>query len=324
MLDCPACELKDADWSGTYCPQCLMPQTPQELSSVIDKLITEHKKTGGKMDGRVARFKIGRFLAKIRDNTPAVNEHDLLNENIIRGILLRPLPTPSEQADNLIRLWAESEECFRFQFIHAHIFSHKIGSFTQHLFHEIVRDVVERQWISTRAATHANLTYGTEGILTVRGWQHYDELLKGKTSSHKGFMAMQFDNKLLRQILDAHFKPAAKQAGFDLATLDDQPVAGLIDDRMLVAIRTSAFVVADLSDDNPGAYFEAGYALGLDKPVFFTCEREEWEKKKTHFDTNHRYTIPWDKKEPEEAAKKLKAAIRATLPDKAKMSDEDE
>ena len=235
-------------------------------------------------------------------------------------------PTPSEQADNLIRFLAESESPYTKQSLDFKDVGRWIGASTSDIYDEVVRDVVGRRLISRESVRDhpLGITIGHTGILTIPGWRYYDELLKGKTSSNTGFMAMQFDNKPLRQILNENLKPAAKQAGFDLATLDDQPAAGLIDDHILVAIRTSAFVVADLSDKNSGAYFEAGFALGLGKQVLFTCEREKWEKNKTHFDTNHRRTILWDFKKPEEAAKDLKAAIRATLPDKAKMSDEDE
>ena len=235
-------------------------------------------------------------------------------------------PTPSEQADNLIRFLAESESPYTKQSLDFKDVGHRIGASTSDIYDEVVRDVVERRLIRRESihAAHFRVVVGHTGILTIPGWRYYDELLKGKTSSKKGFMAMKFKNEPLRQILDAHFKPAAKQAGFELTTLDDQPVAGLIDDHMLVAIRTSAFIVADLSDKNPGAYFEAGFALGLDKPVIFTCEHKKWKRNKTHFDTNHHRTIPWDFEKPEEAAKDLKATIRATLPDKAKMSDEDE
>ena len=279
------------------------------------------------MNHHLAHLKIGRYLAQAKGDPPVANDyHALLNdENIIRGILARPLPTPSEQADNLIRLLADSEEQFQGQLIKFYECGHKIGSLTLWRFNSVVNDVYTRKLISLSApALGDNVIQGVNGLLTMQGWRYYNELPKDTTSSKKGFMAMKFKNEPLRQILDAHFKPAAKQAGFELATLDDQPVAGLIDDHMLVAIRTSAFIVADLSDKNPGAYFEAGFALGLDKPVIFTCEHKKWKRNKTHFDTNHHRTIPWDSEKPEEAAKDLKATIRATLPGKAKMSDEDE
>ena len=241
-------------------------------------------------------------------------------------------PTPSEQADHLIRLLAESERKDRYQEIGFHLndaFGRRIGASNGEVYREILRDVVEQGLLSIRGEgrfiTPNEISgRGVDGLLTVEGWRYYEKLLKGKISGNRGFMAMKFENKFLRRVVDKHFKPAAKNAGYELAALDDQPAAGLIDDRMLVAIRTSAFVVADLSDDNLGAYFEAGFASGLGKPIFFTCERKKWERQKTHFDTNHHYTIPWDYKKPAEAAEHLKAAIRNTFPDNAKMSDEEE
>jgi nucleoside 2-deoxyribosyltransferase len=44
-----------------------------------------------------------------------------------------------------------------------------------------------------------------------------------------------------------------------------------IDDQMRVALRTSRFVVADLTRGNRGAYWEAGFAEGLGRPVIYTC-----------------------------------------------------
>src|SRR5258707_1176980 len=81
--------------------------------------------------------------------------------------------------------------------------------------------------------------------------------------------------------------------------------------------RRVRFVVADLTHDNNGAYFEAGFAEGIGLPVVYTCEREKFEAKKTHFDTNHMVTIPWDNKNLEDAGNRLTATIRATLPGEA-------
>lgn len=77
----------------------------------------------------------------------------------------------------------------------------------------------------------------------------------------------------------------------------------------------------DLTDENRGAYWEAGYAEGARKPVFYTCERSEFEKAKSHFDTEHMFTIKWDEAEPEKAADELKAAIRNQFPAEAIAAD---
>ena len=70
--------------------------------------------------------------------------------------------------------------------------------------------------------------------------------------------------------------PAVASAGFDLVRLDEDPQAGSIDERLRVEIRKSRFLVADLTHGNPGAYWEAGFAEGLGKPVIYTCEKDDF------------------------------------------------
>jgi nucleoside 2-deoxyribosyltransferase len=137
-------------------------------------------------------------------------------------------------------------------------------------------------------------------------------------------MAMKYNDEQLDKIVDEIFKPAVKQTGFDLFKLIDRQPAGLIDDRIRVEIQTSRFLIADLTHENRGAYWEAGYAEGLGKPVIYTCEKKVFDDPKTkpHFDTNHHLTILWDTENPKEAAEKLKATIRATLPEAAKLTDD--
>jgi nucleoside 2-deoxyribosyltransferase len=86
---------------------------------------------------------------------------------------------------------------------------------------------------------------------------------------------------------------------------------------MRTALRRSRFVFADLTHGNKGAYWEAGFAEGLGRPVIYTCREKEWSKDKTHFDTNHLNTIIWDPNNLEKAARNLTAMIRATLPAEA-------
>ena len=157
--------------------------------------------------------------------------------------------------------------------------------------------------------------------LSFEGWDHYEQLRGGGSSYRKAFMAMKFGDSMLNQIVKKVFRPCVKQTGFDLVRLDDVPRAGLIDDRLRVEIQASDCIIADLTHDNLGAYWEAGYAEGLGEPVIYTCEKEKFEIGKTHFDTNHHLTIIWDKDSPESAGQNLKATIRATLPPLARQED---
>ena len=160
-----------------------------------------------------------------------------------------------------------------------------------------------------------------ELTLTFEGWNYYETLRQGSPTYRKAFMAMKFGDAELNDVLEKVFKPSVKMAGFDLIKLDDEPRAGLIDDRLRVEIQSSDFLIADLTHENNGAYWEAGYAEGLGKPVIYTCEKEKFNSQKTHFDTNHHLTVLWDKNAPEQAGDLLKATIRATLPQLAKLED---
>ena len=86
--------------------------------------------------------------------------------------------------------------------------------------------------------------------------------------------------------------------------------AGVIDNIMRTEIRDSAFVIADLTHDNHGAYWEAGYAEGLGKPVVYICEREEFKTKGSHFDTNHCTTVLWSREDPDRFCQELIATLR--------------
>ncbi len=81
-------------------------------------------------------------------------------------------------------------------------------------------------------------------------------------------------------------------------------------------------MIAELTLENRGVYWEAGFAEGLGRPVIYTCKESESKDLKTHFDTNHHLTVPWAADNLAEAAKKMKATIRATLPTEAKQSDD--
>lgn len=168
--------------------------------------------------------------------------------------------------------------------------------------------------------------FGTDvssgGRLTMSGWEYYGELKKGKAHGRTAFMALPFGNEQVVKMVREVFGPAVEKTGFRLKRLDDDPPAGLIDNRMRVEIMTSRFLIADLTDGNQGAYWEAGLAEGQGKPVIYTCSRPYFDERGTHFDTNHCQTVLWDSDNPEKAAEDLKATIRATLPFEARMPEE--
>ena len=91
---------------------------------------------------------------------------------------------------------------------------------------------------------------------------------------------------------------------------------------MFRLIRECRFLILDISDPNYGAYYEAGYALGLGKEVIITCSDEvfrkeyktEEEKKymkylKPHFDIAQKQILVW--KDHADLTKQLSEWIKA-------------
>jgi hypothetical protein len=159
--------------------------------------------------------------------------------------------------------------------------------------------------------------------LSAKRWDRYEALKTLRTESRIAFMAMPFGITLLDRVYDC-FKQAVADTGFELRRVIDNQKAGLIDDQLRVAIRQARFTIADLTNGNNGAYWEAGFAEGAQRPVIYTCERQYFDNPgtKPHFDTNHYSTVIWEEARLDKAAEELKARIRATLPDEA-ISDHD-
>lgn len=228
------------------------------------------------------------------------------------------LPDVIEQAENLV-LWLGDNLKAPGSHLHIIYANHRaiLGALHSEGVLFIVNELERRGTIhGEHEGTASNIT------LTFEGWELYHRLKRHTTSGYKAFMAMDFKNSTLDKVFLEHFKPAAAKAGFELVRLNEKPKAGSIDERLRVEIRCAKFLVVDLTDANPGAYWEAGFAEALGKPVIYTCEKKIFKTKGTHFDTNHLHTVLWEPTSPEEAEEELKNTIRATLPDEAKMSDD--
>jgi hypothetical protein len=149
--------------------------------------------------------------------------------------------------------------------------------------------------------------------LTLAGWERYEAERRGQISGDYGFIALKFGDPDLDPLVRDHIKPAIASIGYEVVDLRDVSRAGVIDNLLRVQIRDSAFVLVDLTHENAGAYWEAGYAEGLGKPVLYLCEREKFDEKKTHFDTNHCTTVLWHLDSIPEFLDNLTATLKRSL-----------
>ena len=180
---------------------------------------------------------------------------------------------------------------------------------------QLIDELVKRGTVKVTNVTRAFEGAVFFGVnLTLEGWEQYESEKRGEFEGNCGFIAMQFDDSELESFVENIVKPAVKEGiGYDLVDMRDVARAGVIDDIMRVQIRDSAFVIADLTHDNHGAYWEAGYAEGLGKPVVYICERTKFDKDRSHFDTNHCTTVLWSKDERERFSRELIATLRRSL-----------
>lgn len=241
------------------------------------------------------------------------------------AILAKPLPTPSEQADNFI-LWLGSELGENYG---------KMINVDQKKLCGVIGAVAPRDvnfvhtFLKRKGYVTDQANYNIEQ-LTFDGWERYHHLKHEKqVDSRVAFMAMSFAKEgkvgVSDTVFEVFFEPAVRKAGFKLQRVDrpDQP-SGSITDFIRVDIRRSRFIIADLTAGNQGAYWEAGFAEGIGIPVFLTCEESYFDGNGTHFDLRPFKTIKWNINNLEKAKDELVATIRATLPLEARLVDPDE
>lgn len=141
------------------------------------------------------------------------------------------------------------------------------------------------------------------------GWKRLSEIRNRQKESSKVFVAMSFSNEM-DPAWENGFYPAIKSTGYDPFRVDKVEHIEKIDDFIILEIRKSGLLVADFTENKPGVYFEAGFAMGLGIPVIW-CARDDY-KKKIHFDTRQYNHIFWE--DPSDLKEKLALRIEATVP----------
>lgn len=126
-------------------------------------------------------------------------------------------------------------------------------------------------------------------------------------SSSSGFVAMWFDPSMYSARLAIN--SAVQSAGYVPVVVDTVEHVNKIDDEIVAQIRKARFLVADFTGHRGGVYFEAGFALGLGMPVFWTCRKDQL--KDLHFDIRQYNCIDWE--DEEDLGKRLARRIEAVI-----------
>lgn len=123
--------------------------------------------------------------------------------------------------------------------------------------------------------------------------------------AQKAFVAMWFSDTM-KEARNA-IKEAISECGYVANIIDEKEHNHDIVPEILYEIDNSKFLVADLTGNRGGVYYEAGYAKGIGKEVILTAKEGE----KPHFDVAQVNTIFW--KDEMELKDRLIRRIKSTI-----------
>lgn len=179
----------------------------------------------------------------------------------------------------------------------------KIGASTEGTVRRIIQHGRDDKLIAFRNWDHPNQKWDNDmdTWLAAAGWAKYEQLKSNPVrTKRQGFMAMDFRDKDSDEyhVYDMFlaYKKALEKIGFDLIRVDSIEKTGPIPEKILVDIRESKFVIADLTHENEGVYWEAGVGEGMNKKVVYSCNKDYLKsngKERLHFDINAHNRIEW-------------------------------
>lgn len=150
---------------------------------------------------------------------------------------------------------------------------------------------------------------GFKWYVTVKGFMAAEGFLdNNQLNSNQAFVAMSFDKEMVNAYTTG-IEPAISSAGYVPFRVDQHDHINHIDDEIIAQIRRSKFLVADMTGQRGGVYFEAGFAYGLGVPVIYTCRDNDF--KNLHFDIRQINCIKW--KNFEDLQVRLENRIKAVI-----------
>lgn len=285
------------------CPICKLDKQDVRVSDYGERLSLECPHCGKFTITRTAAAMAERkslsqkLTAWIRERTESGAEVPEINSNTLREVelalpdyrvtekqllLLRAFEKkssfPGQSVEVVSRLdyplaWASSEEEFKY----------------------LLRSLIERNLIRrTDGPDDLTDSFIYKFEITASGWAFLEERDHPTAFGDQVFVAMSFHDDL-KSAWESGISPALKKAGYRPYRVDAEPHINRIDTKIITEIKNSKFLVADITLQRPGVYFEAGYAIGLGLPVFW-CVRND-DLKNVHFDTRQYNHIVWENEE---------------------------
>lgn len=235
-------------------------------------------------------------------NQNSMGSTPLLTSDNLKTILTTPIPPVMDRAKMLL---VEAEKGLKNL---GDTFNIGEPRFLAATYSANSQDVVFLLRILTDQGLAEAQSMGGNCVILPGGYTELDETRGKGSSSISGFVAMSFQVEL-NEVYSDGFQVGIIEAGYEPVRMDQVEHINRIDDEIIRQINSSKFVVADFTGHRGGVYFEAGYAMGIGLPVFWTCEKSEMAN--LHFDIRQFNCIGWAS--PDELAERLSVRLEAVL-----------
>ena len=127
-------------------------------------------------------------------------------------------------------------------------------------------------------------------MISPKGWDLLERYELSTFFPDQVFIAMSFSDTL-NDIWKFGIKMAVEKAGYRPYRIDKEPHNERIDSKIISEIKNSRFLIADVTEQRQGVYYEAGFAQGLNRQVIW-CVHED-DLKNVHFDTRQFGHVVW-------------------------------
>ena len=273
QINCPICgnksqeESTNRDGYHILCPKC-----GEFFISRTLKINLEYE------SNKIHNSKISSYICeqnKLFDNVP-----ELLTTNLDTIINQRE-KTIKEKFDCFMKTIStlNNGQINQNDFNHCYIYGdNELGIFYQ--------KALEKNYIKSIKSNLLNC-FLYQGIC-FDGLEYIESLAQTNENSKNVFAAFYF--KELKEIFDNDVKEIVEELGLNYIR-----VSSSTNDEIIGKIKSSKIVIADFTGQRNSVYFEAGFALGLNIPVIWTCKKEE--EKELSFDTRQYPHTLWETKE---------------------------
>ncbi len=217
-----------------------------------------------------------------------------------------------EKFDLLLFFLKSNKEKIQYQDDYSTTMEHMGGTIDEYI-NKICKDIIVKCWIQdyTQLSKLFNKAILNEYIkgktdysggcffeeITFDGIEYLENLENINKDSKSIFAAFNFDDDDIEKIFNIYLKEAIDKEGFNYRVVNQKNVKHnkSINDEIIVKLKSSRIVIADFTNHRNSVYFEAGFAMGMNIPIIWTCQ--EGDERDMSFDTRQFPHIIWNDKD---------------------------